>query len=64
MCIECGFVPEDMIQLDIAYRDLNPNNKTKENILTMCANCTRLRNKKIREGRKQLEISVDSEIRI
>ena len=30
MCIECGFVPEDMIQLDIAYRDLILHNKTKE----------------------------------
>ena len=64
MCIECGFVPEDLIQLDIAYRDLNPNNKSPQNILTVCANCSRLRNKKIREGNKQMDMSVDSTIRI
>jgi hypothetical protein len=64
MCIECGFVPEDLIQLDIAYKDFDPNNKAKENILTICANCSRLRNKKLREGQKQLEMSVDSTFRI
>ncbi len=64
MCIECGFVPEDLIQLDIAYRDLNSNNKSPQNILTICANCSRLRNKKIREGNKQMDMSVDSTIRI
>ena len=64
MCIECGFVPEDLIQLDIAYRDFDPTNKTKENILTVCANCSRLRKKKIREGQKQMEMSVDSTLRI
>ena len=64
MCIECGFVPEDLIQLDIAYRDFDPTDKTKENILTVCANCSRLRKKKIREGQKQMEMSVDSTLRI
>jgi|TARA_B110000238_G_C16049114_1_gene405296 hypothetical protein len=64
MCIECGFVPEDLIQLDIAYRDFDPMNKTKENILTICANCSRLRKKKIREDRKLMDTSVDSTIRI
>jgi hypothetical protein len=64
MCIECGFVPEDLIQLDIAYRDLNPANKSKENILTICANCSRIRKKKIREENKQMEMSVDSTITI
>jgi|TARA_R110000822_G_scaffold75654_1_gene181987 hypothetical protein len=63
-CVECGFVPEDLIQLDIAYKDLNPQNKSKNNIVTVCANCNRLRRKKIREGNKQLEMSVDSTIRI
>ena len=64
MCIVCGFVPEDMIQLDIAYRDFNPMNKTKENILTVCANCSRLRKKKIRESQKLMDTPVDSTIRI
>ncbi len=64
MCIECGFVTEDLIQLDIAYRDFDPMNKTKENILTICANCSRLRKKKIREDRKLMDTSVDSTIRI
>ena len=64
MCIECGFVPEDLIQLDVAYRDLNSNNKSPQNILTICANCSRLRNKKIRENNKQMDMSVDSTIRI
>ena len=64
LCIECGFVPEDLIQLDVAYKDFNPKNKSKDNILTVCANCSRIRNKRIRENRKELDMSVDSEIRI
>lgn len=64
ICIECGFIPEDLIQLDVAYRDLNPANKSKENILTICANCSRMRNKKIRESRKEMEMSVDSTLTI
>ena len=64
MCIECGFIPKDLIQLDVAYRDLDSTNKNPQNILTVCANCNRLRRKMIREGKKPMEMSVDSTIRI
>ena len=58
-CVDCA-----KALYNIAYRDLNPANKSKENILTICANCSRLRKKRVRESQKQMEMSVDSTIRI
>ena len=64
-CEECGFVPEDRIQLDLVYRDGNKKNKKKSNLLTLCANCARLHNKKIRTGKKSiLNVTVDGDTRI
>ena len=63
-CFECGFLAEDLIQLDIAFRDGNPANKDRSNILSVCANCNRLRKKRLREENKQLDMSVDSDLRI
>lgn len=64
-CELCKFVPEDRIQLDIVYRDGNKKNKKKSNLLTLCANCARLYNKKIRTGKKSiLNVTVDGDTRI
>lgn len=64
MCFECGFIPEDLIQLDVIFKDGNPSNKQLGNILSICSNCNRVRRKRLREALKILDISVDSEIRI
>lgn len=64
-CEECGFVPEDRIQLDLVYKDGNKKNKKKNNLLTLCANCARLHNKKLRTGKKSiLNVTVDGDTRI
>ena len=64
-CEECNFVPEDRIQLDLVYRDGNKKNKKKTNLLTLCANCARLYNKKLRTGKKSiLNVTVDGDTRI
>jgi hypothetical protein len=47
-CEECAFIPEDRVQLDLVYKDGNKKNKKKNNLLTLCANCARLYNKKLR----------------
>lgn len=65
ICEECNFVPEDRIQLDLVYKDGNKKNKKKDNLLTVCANCSRLHNKKIRTGKKSiLNATVDGDTRI
>jgi hypothetical protein len=64
-CEECSFVPEDRIQLDLIFIDGNKRNKTRENLLTLCANCARLHNKKVRTGKKSiLNATVDGDTRI
>lgn len=64
-CEKCDFVPEDRIQLDLVYKDGNKKNKKKDNLLTLCANCSRLHNKKIRTGKTSiLNATVDGDIRI
>ena len=63
-CIECGFVPQDLIQLDVVYKNGDVNDKAKNNLITLCANCSRLYNKKIRRNKKLLELPVDSDITI
>lgn len=64
-CEKCNFVPEDKCQLDLVYKDGNKNNKTKRNLLTLCANCSRLYNKKLRTGKKSiLNATVDGDTRI
>lgn len=64
-CDECGFIPEDRIQLDVVYKDCNKKNKNKDNLITMCANCSRLYNKKNRTGRKSiLNVTVDTDTQI
>jgi hypothetical protein len=64
-CEECNFVPEDRIQLDLVYVDGNKHNKKKTNLLTLCANCARLYNKKLRTGKKSImNATVDGDTRI
>ena len=65
VCEECAFVPEDRVQLDLVYKDGNKNNKKKNNLLTLCANCARLYNKKLRTGKKSImNATVDGDTRI
>jgi hypothetical protein len=61
-CEKCGFVPEDKCQLDVIYKDNNKKNKDKRNLKTLCANCNRLHQKKLKEKRKSiLDITVDTD---
>ena len=61
-CEKCGFVPEDKCQLDVVYKDGNKKNKDKRNLKTLCANCNRLHQKKLKEKRKSiLDITIDSD---
>jgi len=48
MCILCGFIPEDPCQIDIDHIDGNYKNDNKENLQALCANCHRLKSKKIK----------------
>lgn len=62
-CEKCGFIPEDKCQLDVIYKDGNKKNKEKSNLKTLCANCNRMHQKKLREKKKSiLDITVDSDI--
>ncbi len=64
-CEDCGFVPEDRIQLDLVYKDGNKKNKKINNLLTLCANCARLYNKRTRTGKKSImNVTVDGDTRI
>jgi hypothetical protein len=61
-CEKCSFVPEDKCQLDIIYKDNNKKNKEKNNLQTLCANCNRLYQKKLKEKRKSiLDITSDTD---
>ena len=61
-CEKCGFVPEDKCQLDVIYKDGNKKNKEKSNTKTLCANCSRLYKKKLKDKQKSiLNITVDSD---
>jgi hypothetical protein len=62
-CEKCSFEPQDKCQLDIVYKDGNRKNKDKSNIKTLCANCNRLYQKKLREKKKSLmDITVDADV--
>ncbi len=62
-CEKCGFVPEDKCQLDIVYKDGDKKNKTKSNMKTLCANCNRLHQKKMKEKKKSiLDITIDADV--
>lgn len=64
-CDKCDFEAEDRCQLDLIYKDGNSNNKVKKNLMTLCANCSRLYKKKLRYSKKSiLNITVDADVRI
>lgn len=44
-CSKCGFIPEDLVQLDVDHIDNNPSNNKPSNLQTLCANCHRLKTK-------------------
>lgn len=64
-CEQCKFVAKDTCQLDVIYIDGNKKNKTKSNIKTLCANCTRLHKKMLKRSKKSiLDITVDADATI
>jgi len=64
-CEKCNFIPEDSCQLDLVYKDGNNKNKEKTNIKTLCANCSRLYSKKLKEKKKTIyDITVDADVTI
>jgi uncharacterized Zn finger protein len=64
-CDKCNFLPEDSCQLDLVYKDGNKKNKSVKNMLTLCANCNRVYQKKLKEKNKSiLDITVDADVTI
>lgn len=64
-CEFCGFKATDKCQLDIVYKDGNKKNKKLSNLKTLCANCNRLYQKRLKQGRKSvMNMTVDSDVRI
>jgi hypothetical protein len=65
VCEQCNFAPEDKCQMDLVFKDGNKKNKKMFNLLTLCANCARLHNKRVRTGNKSiLNATVDGDTRI
>lgn len=64
-CEDCNFVAIDKCQLDVIYLDNNNKNKSKDNIKTLCANCSRLYHKNNKEKTKSiLDITIDCDATI
>lgn len=63
-CDKCGFIPQDLCQLDLVYKDGNKSNKAKKNLITLCANCNRLYQKTIRAKKALLDMTVDADVRL
>lgn len=42
-CSLCGFIPVHSCQLDVDHIDGNRDNNDKSNLMTLCANCHRLK---------------------
>jgi hypothetical protein len=62
VCEHCNFQAIDQCQLDLIYKDENKNNKDVSNLLTLCANCSRLHRKNIKSEKKSiLNVTVDSD---
>lgn len=49
-CERCGFVPEDLCQLDIDHVNGDHHDNRPENLQTLCANCHRLKTKQERQA--------------
>jgi len=50
-CERCGFIPEDLCQLDVDHIDGHKSNSDPSNLQTLCANCHRLKTKKNQDTR-------------
>jgi len=62
ICEQCNFKAQDNCQLDLVYKDDNKQNKHPTNLLTLCANCSRLYRKNLKSERKSIfnVVTVDS----
>ena len=49
-CERCGFVAEDKCQLDLDHIDGNRDNNDATNLMTLCANCHRLKTKNSKDA--------------
>ena len=45
LCERCGFVAEDLCQIDIDHIDGNVSNNDPSNLANICSNCHRLKTK-------------------
>ena len=62
ICTQCNFQAIDRCQLDLVYKDGNKKNKLIENLITLCANCSRIYKKKLKIDKKSiLNITVDND---
>lgn len=43
ICEKCGFEPEHPCQLDVDHMDGDHGNNKRENLMTLCSNCHRLK---------------------
>lgn len=50
-CERCGFIPEDLCQLDVDHIDGHKENSDPSNLQTLCANCHRLKTKQNKDTR-------------
>lgn len=44
VCESCSFIPVHVCQLDVDHIDGNHDNNDPKNLITLCANCHRLKN--------------------
>lgn len=42
-CEQCGFIPVHPCQLDVDHRDGDKSRNSEEDLITLCANCHRLK---------------------
>lgn len=49
VCECCGFVPAHPCQLDVDHKDGDHSNNEPDNLITLCANCHRLKTHNERE---------------
>ena len=64
-CEFCGFKATDKCQMDIVFKDGNKKNTKESNLKSLCANCSRLYQKRLKKGRKSvMNMTVDADIRI
>lgn len=61
ICDCCGFQAKDICQMELVYKDGNKKNKSKNNMQTYCANCTKL-TKKLLKVKALFNITVDADI--